>query len=238
LGDRDTQQAADTLSLTARVQASIESMIVNGELQGGDRVNEIALSEKFGTSRGPLREACRALAQEGLLVAIPNRGVFVRELQLREALEVYDIRASLNELIGALVAERITREGLAELHALLEEMDSHAASKDIEQYYPTNLKFHNKLVILTNNDRLDRLYRALVKELHLFRRKGLIQLGSMRLSNEEHRQVVNAIEARDPIAAGAALKGHVLAAKQRLIAAVKAERDEEPVLPSKKNRAG
>ncbi len=237
MGDKNTEQAAESLPLTARVQASIESMIVNGELQGGDRVNEIALSEKFGTSRGPLREACRALAQEGLLVAIPNRGVFVREMVLREALEVYDIRASLNELIGALVAERITKEGLDELFVLLEEMDSHAASKNIEQYYPTNLKFHNKLVILTNNERLDRLYRSLVKELHLFRRKGLIQLGSMRLSNEEHRQVVNAIAARDPIAAGAALKGHVLAAKQRLIAAIKAERADASSA-SEKNRAG
>lgn len=220
------ERTGDNQSLTSLVQASIERMIVNGELRGGDRVNEIALSEKFGTSRGPLREACRALAQEGMLVAIPNRGVFVRELDLREALEVYDIRATLDELIGALVAERITKSELAELQSLIEEMDRYADAQDAERYFPTNMTFHNMLLALTNNERLDRLYRGLVKELHLFRRKGLIQTNAMRVSNEEHRQVVNAIASRDPIAAGGALKCHVLASKQRLILAVKAEREQ------------
>jgi DNA-binding GntR family transcriptional regulator len=211
-------------SLTARVQARIESLIMSGELRGGDRVNEIVLSERFGTSRGPIREACRALAQEGLLVAVPNRGVFVRELGLREALEVYDIRSALDELMGRLIAERVTDAEIAELWELIDEMDAAAQSKDLDRYYPVNLGFHNKLLALANNRRLERLYRGLVKELHLFRRKGLLQRGSMRISNEEHRQIVEAIADRDPIAASVNMKSHVMAAKQRLLAAVEAER--------------
>lgn len=211
-------------SLTARVQARIENLIMSGELRGGDRVNEIALSERFGTSRGPIREACRALAQEGLLLAVPNRGVFVRELDLREALEVYDIRSALDELMGRLIAERVTDVQIAELWRMIDEMDAAASDRALEQYYPANLAFHNKLLALANNGRLDRLYRGLVKELHLFRRKGLLQGGSMRISNEEHRQIVEAIANRDPIAAGVNMKSHVLAAKQRLLAAVEAER--------------
>lgn len=211
-------------SLTLRVQAEIETMIMSGELRGGDRVNEIALSERFGTSRGPIREACRALAQEGLLVAVPNRGVFVRELDLREAIEVYDIRSALDELMGRLIAERVTDDQVDELWRLIEEMDAAALGKDLERYYPVNLAFHNLLLALANNRRLERLYRGLVKELHLFRRKGLLQRGSMRISNEEHRLIVQAIADRDPIAAGVSMKSHVLAAKQRLLAAVESER--------------
>lgn len=211
-------------SLTMRVQAGIESMIMTGELRGGDRVNEIALSERFGTSRGPIREACRALAQEGLLVAVPNRGVFVRELDLREALEVYDIRSALDELMGRSIAERVSDAQVADLWRLIDEMDAAARDKDLERYYPANLAFHNGLLALAGNRRLERLYRGLVKELHLFRRKGLLQRGSMRISNEEHRQIVQAIADRDPIAAGVSMKGHVLAAKQRLLAAVETER--------------
>jgi DNA-binding GntR family transcriptional regulator len=214
-------------SLTSRVQAAIENMIMNGELRGGDRVNEIALSEKFGTSRGPLREACRALTQEGLLVAIPNRGVFVRELGLREALEVYDIRSALDELMGRLIAERVNDEQIARLSDLIGTMDSAAAERDLERYYPANLEFHNLLLAYANNRRLERLYQGLIKELHLFRRKGLLQSGSMRISNEEHRQIVEALAARDPIAAGVTMKSHVLAAKHRLLAAVEAERSQE-----------
>lgn len=222
-----TADAAASQSLTSRVQAEIESMIMSGELRGGDRVNEITLSERFGTSRGPIREACRALTQEGLLVALPNRGVFVRELDLREALEVYDIRSALDELMGRLIAERISDAQLEELQALVDEMDKAAADKDLKRYYPANLAFHNCLLAFASNRRLDRLYRGLVKELHLFRRKGLLQQGSMRISNEEHRQILEAIAARDPIAAGVSMKSHVLAAKQRLLAAVESERSQE-----------
>lgn len=224
--DRFTEAVSrlSSTSLTSRVQARIENLIMSGELRGGDRVNEIALSERFGTSRGPIREACRALTQEGLLVAVPNRGVFVRELDLREALEVYDIRSSLDELMGRLIAERVTDVEIDELWRLIDEMDAAAQTKDLDRYYPVNLAFHNKLLALANNRRLERLYRGLVKELHLFRRKGLLQRGSMRISNEEHRQIVEAIADRDPIAASVNMKSHVLAAKQRLLAAVEAER--------------
>ena len=227
LDDMTAKTMKSGVSLTTRVQAAIESMIMSGELRGGERVNEVALSEKFGTSRGPLREACRALAQEGLLVAIPNRGVFVRELDLREALEVYDIRSALDELLGRLIAERVTDAQVDELNRLIAEMDQAAADKDVERYYPVNVEFHNRLLAFADNRRLERLYRSLVKELHLFRRKGLLQSGSMRISNEEHRRIVQTIAERDPIAAGVGMKSHVLSAKQRLLAAVEAERAQQ-----------
>lgn len=230
MNDDSVGRMGDGGSLTNRVQAAIEQMIMNGELRGGDKVNEINLSEKFGTSRGPLREACRALAQEGLLVAIPNRGVFVRELDLREALEVYDVRSALDELMGRLIAERVTDSQVKELYGLVDTMDRAAADRDLERYYPANLDFHNRLLTYANNRRLERLYKGLIKELHLFRRKGLLQSGSMRISNEEHRQIVQSIDARDPIAAGVSMKSHVLAAKYRLLAAVEAERAQEIML--------
>jgi DNA-binding GntR family transcriptional regulator len=181
------------------------------------------LAERFGVSRGPIREACRALTQEGLLKAIPNRGMFVREIVLSEALEVYDIRAALDDLTGRLLAERITDEQLALLAELVERMAAAAEQHDLELYYPVNLEFHDKLLTFADNQRLIRLYRSLVKELHLFRRKGLLEEGSMRISNEEHRRVIGALAKRDPIHAGMFMRGHVLAAKQRLLAAVEAQ---------------
>ncbi len=209
-------------SLTTRVQNELEGLIMSGELKGGDRINENLLADRFRVSRGPIREACRALTQEGLLQAIPNRGMFVRELDLREALEVYDIRAALDDLTGRLLAERITADQLAVLARLLDAMDAAAERDDLDLYYPANLDFHDKLLRFAGNRRLIRLHRRLVKALHLFRRKGLLEEGSMRISNEEHKRVMAALEKRDPIHAGIFMKTHVLAAKQRLIAAVEA----------------
>jgi DNA-binding GntR family transcriptional regulator len=227
-------------SLTLRVQGEIEGMIMNGELNAGDRLVENLLAERIGVSRGPIREACRALTQEGLLTAIPNRGMFVREIALQDALEVYDIRAALDDLVGREVAERITELEFAALARLVDEMDAAARRADIDSYYPLNLDYHDTLLNLAGNQRLSLLYRSLVKHLHLFRRKGLLGEGSMRISNEEHRLVMAALERRDPVGAGLAMRTHVLSAKQRLIAAVEAQyaadRENAVVSDSKRQR--
>lgn len=221
VGRPNTESDADQ-PLTLRVQGELERLIMSGELKGGDRINENLLAERFGVSRGPIREACRALTQDGLLHAIPNRGMFVRQVELSEALEVYDIRASLDDLTGRLLAARISDAQLDALARLIDGMDAAAARHDLDIYYPANLEFHDSLLAYAGNRRLARLYRGLVKELHLFRRKGLLEADNMRISNEEHRQVLAALAKRDPIHTGLAMRGHVMAAKQRLMAAAEA----------------
>jgi DNA-binding GntR family transcriptional regulator len=220
----DAGTASPTFTpLVGRAQAALERMIMTGELNGGERINENLLAERFGISRGPIREACRALTQEGLLTAVPNRGTFVREVALDEALELYDIRAALDDLAGRTLATRITAAELAELDELVARMDAAAADGALGRYYPANLAFHDRLLAFAGNRRLQRLYGSLVKQLHLFRRRGLVQDGSMPVSNAEHRRVVAALAARDPVRAGVAMRAHVLAAKQRLLAAIEVQ---------------
>ena len=223
MADERSKQAPFT-PLVARVRTELERMIMSGELNGGDRINENLLAEQFGVSRGPIREACRALSPEGLLTAIPNRGTFVREIVLSEALELYDIRSALDDLMGRTLAERISDQQLGELEALVCQMDAAAAATDMDRYYPANLAFHDCLLRYVGNGRLERLYGSLIKELHLFRRRGLLEEGSMRISNEEHRRVLVFLTKRDTIRAGLAMRAHVMAAKHRLIAAVEAQR--------------
>ncbi len=210
-------------SLTARVQGALERMIVDGELTSGARINEKLLSARFGVSRGPIREACRALTQAGLLTAVPNRGMFVRELAFKEVLELYDVRAALDDLTGRTLATRITSVQIESLERLVAEMDAAAAQTDLDRYYPLNFRFHDQLLHLAGNQRLILLYGTLVKELHVFRRRGLLEEGSMRVSNEEHRRVVSALAQGDPVRAGSFMRSHVLAAKQRLIGAIEIE---------------
>src|SRR3546814_19342740 len=84
----------------------LEGMIVSGELSGGDRLNETVLAERFGVSRGPVREACRGLERSGLIRFVANRGVFVREMNVKEALELFDVRARSEE-------RRVGKEGVS-----------------------------------------------------------------------------------------------------------------------------
>ena len=119
-------QLVQSSSLPALVQIEIERLILRGELRIGQRLNESELAVRFGTSRGPVREALRALEEARLVRSEKNRGVFVREISVAEADEIYDIREALDELIGQRVAERATPGQLRELAAVVEDMDGAA----------------------------------------------------------------------------------------------------------------
>lgn len=205
-------------SLTTLLKAEIERMILDGSFGAGERINENALAARFGVSRGPVREACRALAELGFVELIPNRGVFIRRIDRREAEQLYDVRAGLTGLAARLLAKTVSDAQLATLDALLDRMD--VAGLSLDDYYPLNLQFHDGMVEFTGNERLIAAYRQLVKELHLFRARGLVQGGGLAVSNAEHRDMVDAIRARDPVRAFEIAYSHVEYGKARMLAAL------------------
>jgi DNA-binding GntR family transcriptional regulator len=91
-------------SLTPLVLGELRQQIVRGELAGGSKLNEADIAARLRVSRGPVREAFRALEQSGLVRTEKNRGVFVRQLSLQEADDIYEVRAALDALIGRLTA--------------------------------------------------------------------------------------------------------------------------------------
>lgn len=210
-----------TESLASLVRKELERMIVSGELKGGDRLNENALAERLGVSRGPIREACRGLEQTGLVEVIVNRGTFVRQIDLATALGIYDVRSALFGLAGRILAASAPPALLLRLGKLVEAMDR--AQNDIDAYYPLNVEYHATLVDACANPHLSATYRNLAKELHLFRGRGLVPSESMKQSNREHRAILDAIAARDGAQAQALMEAHILAGKARLIKTTEAE---------------
>lgn len=209
-------------SLSSALQEQIEHMILDGQFAPGDRINEYALGTRFGISRGPIREACRALAEKGLVELKPNRGAFVRNLAPRELEELYELRAGLFALAARLAAERISSSQLKILHDFVDRMEDLAKTGAVDEYFPINLEFHAAVLKAAGNERLEATYHRTVKELSLYRAKGLAHGDSLVSSNREHRELIEAIGARDPgLAAGAAFK-HVMGGRARL---AKAQRD-------------
>ncbi len=204
-------------SLTSVLQRELEALVLSGEFQPGERLNENSLAARFSVSRGPVREVCRALAEKGLLEHVPNRGVFMRRMDERQAAELYDVRAGLFAAANRVLALSATREQISTLEGLLERMEAAVATNSLDDYYPLNLEFHDSILRFAGNSRLHRAYAELIKELHLFRERALLQGGGLAVSNVEHHRIVDALKAGDAPAAMEAAFVHVLSGKSRMV---------------------
>ena len=204
-------------SLTSVVQQEIERRILQGELAPGAKLNEAALAEALGVSRGPVREAFRILEEAGLVRQEKNRGVFVRSIPLDEAMEIFDLRAMMDEAVGRRLAEAIAPEQLRAVRAMVEAMEKAVKAGDADSYHLLNLDFHDKLVAFSGNRKLTSIYRRLINELSLFRRMNLVDAKLLPISAGEHRAIVKAIASGDPEAAGRAMRQHVMDSKNRTL---------------------
>lgn len=209
-------------SLTSLLKTELERLIFQGKIKVGERVNESILAAHFKTSRGPLREALRALGEQGLIEFSRNRGAFVRQVSLEEADELYDLRAALDDEVGRKVAGRLDRQQLGELERVVKKMDTDIKAHDIKSYYEDNLRFHDLLLLYAGNRQLADVYRRVIKGLHLFRLRGLYFDGAAEMSNAEHALILKAVQIGDAEAAGHAMRGHIEAARLRMKRAVAA----------------
>jgi DNA-binding GntR family transcriptional regulator len=204
----------------AAIAEQIKQLIYAGEFKPGDRLNEAALALRMGTSRGPIREAIRILAGTGLVTAVLNRGVFVRQVSVREMLEIYELRALVFGFAAERAAEHVTDRERRQFEALLDRMDAACQAGDHGLYYELNLQFHHLVLELSHSQRAQRQYEDYVKELHLFRRQNFSRAGNMRTSNVEHRRLYEAIDKGQPAKAKQQAVLHIDAGRQRLLKSI------------------
>lgn len=205
-----------THSLASLAHRELERMIVSGDLPAGGKLNEADVAGRLGISRGPVREAFRALEETGLVRVEKNRGVFVRQISIEEADEIYEVRASLDEMIGRRVADRAGPDQINVLRALIARMESAAGRNDTTDYYGANIEFHDTLAQFAGNRKLLEMYRRLVNELSLYRRLTLERGAILPTSVREHKRIVEAIAAKDGALAAKLMRDHALASHERM----------------------
>ena len=204
-------------SLTMAVQQEVERAILAGEYLPGDKLNEAALALKLGVSRGPVREAFRMLDEAGLVRTEKNRGVFVRDIPLDEAIEIFELRATMEELVGRRLAQNMTATQQQEMEHLVRSMEGAVAAADSHAYHMLNLQFHDRLVEMAGNRKLASVYRKLVKEISLFRRLNLAGRNMLPVSAHAHWEILEAIKSGNPETAGRVLFDHAMNSKARTI---------------------
>jgi len=209
-----------TQSLTSLVQREVERLILSGEIAPGERINEQHLAARLRVSRGPVREALRGLEKTRLVEARVNRGVYVREISIEQALEIAEMRGLLTGFACARLAAASTADQRAHLAALIDDMARAVEAGDAQGYYERNLAFHDALMDYAGNLRAKEMYDALVKESHLGRRKSLFSQRSMAESDAEHRTILEAIRKGDPEAARIAGEQHIVGGRRRFLDAL------------------
>lgn len=153
-GNRLTEKA----TLRKEIREYIQHQIASGRFKAGDRVVETQMAKELGVSQAPVREAILELAAMGLLEERPYSGSFVRRLTLEDIEDIYNTRAFLDEYAARRAAQRITPEQLAEMEALLREMDQ---AENAHDFVEKDIAFHGLVVDAAGSPALKRVWESL-----------------------------------------------------------------------------
>lgn len=206
-------------TLADSVFDQLRTAIVKGELPPGSKVNEPQLSKQYGISRGPLREAIRRLEGCKLVEITPNVGAKVISLNSEQAIEIYEIRESLEGLACRLAARNASANDCTKLRALLANHEQQIQSENGRLYYQKegDLDFHYLIVQLSGNTRL---FNLLCDELYHLLRLYRVQTSSSPSrpvqAFKEHHQIVDAIESADGELAELLMRRHIANARLTL----------------------
>jgi DNA-binding GntR family transcriptional regulator len=217
MAETATQRAPlENLTLWQRVYRHLHGEILEGRLEPGTELAEVALAEQLGVSRGPIREAIGRLASEGLVTVRPRRGAVVRSLSRKEFLELYQVREALELMAVRLAVPRLTEQDFEELAALNRAMDDHAARGEVTQFFEANLAFHDRLLDACGNAKLQELYRQLLGQLGRYRMRSLTLRGNLRRSVSEHAAILRAARRGDAERASQLMSEHIRVPQRRL----------------------
>jgi DNA-binding GntR family transcriptional regulator len=185
------------MALPEAVAERLRTLIIEGELAPGARLNERGLSERLGVSRTPLREAFRMLASDGLLVQLPNRGAQVVALSAEDVRHAFAVMASLEGLSGELAAQHVGDSDVVELRAMQAEMEAAHAQHDLPSYYRVNRAIHDRINAIAGNPILTQTFRTLNTRLHALRFRSNLVPTKWDQAVTEHRAMIDALAARD-----------------------------------------
>lgn len=199
-------------SLREAVITAIEDALLSGELRPGERLIEATLAQQAGISRGPVREAVRQLAGEGVLVTYPSHGTFVTRWTPQAVEEAYSLRAVLERLAIERATARISSGDVAQLQATVASMAESGARDDVRGLVRLDVRFHEQLYVLSQHALLQRTLSQLRRQMYAL--MGMDE-GFCIHRHEiaaDHDAIVQVLGAGDGAAAAELIGRHILAA--------------------------
>ena len=172
---------------------TLRRAILKGELEPGERLMEIALANKLGVSRTPIREAIRKLELEGLVVMIPRKGAEVARITEKDLRDVLEVRTSLEKLAIELACDRITEDDIYDLKLACKNVEESFGKDDLTTIAEKDVAFHDIIFRSTKNARLIQILNNLREQMYRYRLEYLKDTQSHDRLVEEHQRIVDAI---------------------------------------------
>ena len=210
------------LALHDQVVSKLRTMLVEGRIAPGAKLNERELSEQLRVSRTPLREAIKLLAAEGLVDLLPNRGAVAVKLTEADVLNTFELLGMLEGMSGELAAQRITEPELAELRALHYEMLACFSRRDLSGYYRLNARIHAGINEAAKNPLLTSTYRSVNARVQSLRFRTNQDEAKWKRAVADHEAMLKALEAHDGPALRDVLIAHLLNKRDRVLALMRA----------------
>jgi DNA-binding GntR family transcriptional regulator len=184
-------------ALHEHVAQRLRTMLVEGRLSPGAKLNERELTEILQVSRTPLREAIKRLAAEGLVELVPNRGAIAVSLSETDVRDTFEVMAGLEAMSGELAAQRITAEELAEIKAMQFEMMAAYTRRDLSSYYRLNSLIHEAINAAAKNPVLTATYNQVNARLQALRFRSNQDGDKWSRAVKEHEKMIDALAAHD-----------------------------------------
>lgn len=211
------QEVTDKYSLRGRVFHKLRADILSGKYEEHEELKEVAIGEEMGVSRTPVREAFRQLELEGLIQIIPNKGAYVTGITEKDVKDIYMIRSQLEGLCARWATEHITREQMDEMEENVYLAEFHAGKGHLEQLAELDNRFHEIMYEACDSKILEHQLKDLHQYVLRVRKKTLSNADRGPKSNEEHKEIMEAVKVGDGALAERLANRHMINAYENMV---------------------
>ena len=204
-------------ALSVEISDRMRRMIMEGELEPGAKVPEKALTEHFGVSRTPIREAVKILAHEGLVELVQNRGAIVAPQTADELCELFPVIAALEGAAGELAATNASEGAIAALGAHCRALRAAYEAADRPTYFDINQMIHAGIMQAAGNPTLARHHATLANRVYRARYQANLSKDRWHAATVEHEGIQAALEAREAKRLGELMREHLMHKLQSLM---------------------
>lgn len=199
------------------VYEELKNRILTGDIPPGTRLMEVDLAEDLGVSRTPVREAIRKLEKENLVTIEPRKGAYASKLEIKDVIDILEVRQQMEGFAAALAAERITEEGIEKLSQANDNYKKAVLSGDASEMIKYDTMFHKIIVDACDNNILDHMIVQLQDLVLRFRYMYYEDESRSKKQPGEHRLIIDALISGDAEKSQSSAEQHILHLKEFVI---------------------